>query len=271
LVAIQAVGNTTTESVERARSFDVGALVLLAAACGFVVLGRRAPAVAASGVLLLTLAWYQIGYTNRLVNVPYLVAFYLLGASGDRVKQLIVGGVAVTGSAVGILTSEEPATSAAAAVGWTLAAILFGELTHSRRALVAEYEARALRAEAERDAEAERRVAQARLEIARDLHDVLAHTVSVMTVQAGVARDALARGASGTAAALDTIRAAGGDAMSEIQALVAVLRDGSRPADTAPAPRLDRLDDLAAITRAAGVDVVVRCAADGRPSPTSPS
>src|SRR5690606_16624510 len=60
LVAIQAVGNTTTESVERARSFDVGALVLLAAACGFVVLGRRAPAVAASGVLLLTLAWYQI-------------------------------------------------------------------------------------------------------------------------------------------------------------------------------------------------------------------
>lgn len=109
-----------------------------------------------------------------------------------------------------------------------------------------------------REAEAARRVAQTRLEIARDLHDVLARTVSVMTVQAGVAKDALARRAVGAEAAIDTIRSAGSEARSEIQALLAVLRDGAAPAAIAPAPRLDRLADLAAATRAAGVDVDLR-------------
>jgi hypothetical protein len=71
---------------------------------------------------------------------------------------------------------DESISSATAAAGWTVAAILLGEQSHARRALLAHYEDRALRAEIERDAEAERRVANARLEIARDLHDVLAHT-----------------------------------------------------------------------------------------------
>ncbi len=76
-----------------------------------------------------------------------------------------------------------------------------------------------------------------------------------MTVQAGVGQDELARGSGGAAAALGAIREAGREAMEEIQALVAVLRDGTDPASTAPAPRLDRLAELVATTRAAGVDV----------------
>lgn len=256
LLVVQALRNNEGASGVDPRGFDVGAVLLLAVGAALAVAARWAPAWCALGLLALTVAWYQIGYTSGLINVPYLVGFYFLGATGDRRRQLLAGGITLSALLVGMLAAgDESLSSVAAAVGWTMAALLFGEVTHSRRALLAEYEARAVRAEAERDAEAERRVAQARLEIARDLHDVLAHTVSVMTVQAGVGQDALARGSDGAAAALGTIRAAGREAMSEIQALVAVLRDGTAPSTTAPAPRLDRLGDLVAVTETAGVKV----------------
>lgn len=255
LLVVQALGNNEGATGVEPRGFDAGAALLLAGAVGLVVGARRAPGVCALGALAVTVAWYQSGYTSGLINVPCLLAFYQVGLTGDRRRQLLVGGVTVAAMLVAMLAAgDESVTSVAAAVGWTMAAILFGEATHNRRALMAEYEARALRAEAERDTEAERRVAQARLEIARDLHDVLAHTVSVMTVQAGVGQDAIVRGSDGAAAALGTIRAAGREAMEEIQALVAVLRNGTDP-DTAPAPRLDRVQDLVAATEAAGVKV----------------
>lgn len=256
LMAIQSLSQNEPAVGVDPRSFDAGAAALLAVAVGLILLGRRAPATGALGNLAVTLVWYALGYRSGLVNVPFLASLYLVGATGDRRRQLLVGGIAVLLSGFTMLVpGDESVTSTAGAVGWTLAGILFGELAHNRRALLAEYRERAVRAEAERDAEAERRVANARLEMARDLHDVLAHTVSVMTVQAGVAQDALSRGSDGTAAALGTIRAAGREAMDEVQALVAVLRNGSDPAGTAPAPRLDRLGDLVTATTNAGVDV----------------
>jgi signal transduction histidine kinase len=256
VLVVQAVRNNEGASGVEPRGFDVGAVLLLAVGTALAVAARRAPARCALGLLGLTVAWYLIGYTSGLINVPYLVGFYFLGATGDRRRQLLVGGIALSAMLVSMLAAgDESVSSVAAAVGWTMAALLFGEVTHNRRALLAEYEARAVRAEVERDAEAERRVAQARLQIARDLHDVLAHTVSVMTVQAGVGQEALARGSDGAAAALGTIRAAGREAMDEIQALVAVLRNGTAPSTTAPAPRLDRLGDLVAVTETAGVKV----------------
>ncbi|MDQ4097018.1 MAG: histidine kinase [Actinomycetota bacterium] len=260
LLAVQALNNNEGARGVDARDFDAGAALVLAGAFALALAARRTPAIAALGVLGLTVVWYTSGYTSGVINVPYLVIYYLLGATGDRQRQLLVGGFAVVVMLVAMLAAgDESVSDAAAAIGWTMAALLFGEASHNRRALFGEYEARALRAEGERDAEAERRVAQTRLEIARDLHDVLAHTVSVMTVQAGVGQDALARGTDGAAAALGTIRAAGKEAMEEIQALVAVLRNGNLTdaVTTAPAPRLDRLQDLVAATEAAGVNVKV--------------
>ena len=258
LVGLQAAADSAGAYDVNGRGVDVRAALILAAAAGLVWFGRRAPGTAALGNVALTVGWYLAGYTGWLINIPYLISFYLLGATGDRRRQLVVGGSAVSFAAVAMLEAGgESLASAAAVVGWTMAAILLGESIHNRRALLVEYEDRAVRAEAERDAEAERRVADARLEIARDLHDVLAHTVSVMTVQAAVAQDALARGARGVPAALRTIRAAGREATEEIQALVAVLRSGADAGGTAPAPRLDRLGDLVAVTRAAGVQVTL--------------
>jgi signal transduction histidine kinase len=79
-------------------------------------------------------------------------------------------------------------------------------------------------------AEADRRIADERLRIARDVHDVLAHTVSVMTVQAGVAADVFERDPRSARSALSKVRAAGREALTEVRATVAVLR-GARPAE----------------------------------------
>jgi signal transduction histidine kinase len=238
------------------RSMDVIAVALLAAGLGFAALATRAAATGALGTLVVIMVWYGLGYRSGLINLPFLIAFYLLGATGDRVRQLAVGSLAVALSLIGMLAAgNESASSAAAAIGWILAAILFGQLTHDRRALIAELEGRAAKAEADRDREAERRVAEARLAIARDVHDVLAHTVSLMTVQAGVAQDALEHGRDGADKALGTIRSAGRDALGEIRALVSMLREGSASPDNAPVPGLDRLEELALATSAAGVPV----------------
>jgi signal transduction histidine kinase len=238
------------------RSMDVIAVALLAAGLGFAALATRAAATGALGTLVVIMVWYSLGYRSGLINLPFLIAFYLLGATGDRVRQLAVGSLAVALSLIGMLAAgNESASSAAAAIGWILAAILFGQLTHDRRALIAELEGRAAKAEADRDREAERRVAEARLAIARDVHDVLAHTVSLMTVQAGVAQDALEHGRDGADKALGTIRSAGRDALGEIRGLVSMLREGSASPDNAPVPGLDRLEELALATSAAGVPV----------------
>jgi signal transduction histidine kinase len=217
------------------RGLDVIAVALLAAGLGFAALAARAAATGALGTLVVIMVWYGLGYRSGLINLPFLIAFYLLGATGDRVRQLAVGGLAVALSLIGMLAAgNESASSAAAAIGWILAAILFGQVTHDRRALIAELEGRAAKAEADSDREAERRVAESRLAIARDVHDVLAHTVSLMTVQAGVAQDALEHGRDGAGKALQTIRSAGRDALAEIRALVSMLREGSASPDNAP-------------------------------------
>lgn len=253
--------------IESARPLDIQAGGLLALSAALLLASRRFPATVAALVLGVSVVWYS-RYGSRLIDLPALVAFFVLGTTGDRRRQLAVGGLSVAllaGAVVGSPSDE--VELAIEGVGWTVAAILGGELVRSRRLLLDEYAARAARAEAERDAEAERRVAGERLRVARDLHDVLAHTVSLMTVQAGVAADALERGTDRGAvrAALATLRSAGREAMAEVRATVAVLRGtgtGVDQLDTAPAPDLARVPELVDAARSRGHDLDIELDVD---------
>jgi signal transduction histidine kinase len=238
------------------RSFDVWAAAILGAACLIVLLlRRRFPGLVVVTVTALTTGWYFAGYTSGVINIAPLVAFYELGATGDRRRQIGIGALALSIPLVTILVfAPDQRRESLNAVGWPLAAMLAGEITRSRRLLLSEYAQKAAASEAEREAEAERRVAEERLRIARDVHDVLAHAVAVMTVQAGVAADAQERDPEAVKAALATIRSAGKEAMAEMRATVAVLRGGAQ-ATTAPAPRLDRLGELIDGARAKGLEV----------------
>jgi len=263
LVGLYALTTDPVPAGRASRSIDGLAVVLFVAACAALLWRRRFPAAVALVTLVISYVWYTAEYTNRLVDVPTIAAYYWLGATGDRRRQLGIGGLTVAVQLVTALAEPEAAGLLLRGTGWTVAAILGGELVNSRRLLLDQYAKRASRAENERDAEAERRVAEERLRIARDVHDVLAHTVSVMTVQAGVAADALDRDAGRVRTALATIRSAGKEAMTEVRATVAVLRGVDDHVGTAPAPGLDRVPELVDGARAQGLDVDLSVDLDG--------
>ena len=125
-----------------------------------------------------------------------------------------------------------------------LAAWSFGEVARNRRAAIEEAMRRAAGEE------------QAR--IARELHDVIAHSVSVIVVQAAAAREVFEAQPEQARAALHSIETAGRDALRELRLLLAAVRPGADADPTHPQPGLDRLDELAEPLRAAGLDVAVR-------------
>ncbi|MEV4537717.1 histidine kinase [Asanoa sp. NPDC049518] len=139
----------------------------------------------------------------------------------------------------------------ASLLGWT-----WGELDRSR----------CIRREQER----RRIVSDERARLARELHDVVAHNVSLMVVQAGAAADVFARRPEQALAALDTIQEAGRSALGELRAMLQTLRpDGTEP--RAPQPGLDQLDSLAASLGAVGLPVAVTRAGEARAVPADVS
>jgi signal transduction histidine kinase len=175
-----------------------------------------------------------------------------------------VAGIAVAALLVSmVLVRDESVGSAWPAAGYVVMAVLFGEFIRNRQLLVDHLAERAERAEAD----AERRVVEERLRIARDIHDVLAHTVSVMTVQAEVAADAIDRDRDTVDTAVRAIKQAGREAMAEVRATVAVLRSGGDPAATAPSPRIADVGELVDAAREQGLDVEVDVVLSGRALP----
>lgn len=119
----------------------------------------------------------------------------------------------------------------------------------------------------EQEQEQRRRLAEQRLSIARDLHDVLAHSISVIRVQAGVALHLMDTHPEQVRTALRAITAASDDGMRELRAAVGALRRDDEQAPLGPAPGLERLDALVAGARAAGLDVSEHRTGAVRPLP----
>jgi signal transduction histidine kinase len=236
------------------RPQDAWAVVLVGVATAVLLVRRRWPvAVAVAVVGIAYLWWFGADYDSRAINIPYLVALYTVAVTGHPRRTVAVGCLIAAGHAVAFLPTGEGLAIQRwfTGLGWTVAALLFGETMRSRSELLEAAGQRASRAEAESD----RRLAEERLRIARDLHDVLAHTVSVMSVQAEVASDALERDPAVARTALRTIRRAARDAMDEVRATVAVLRGTHERAANPPAPRIDRIGDVVQLAREQGLDV----------------
>ncbi|MPY93150.1 MAG: sensor histidine kinase [Acidimicrobiia bacterium] len=246
------------------RDLDGWAALLLAVAGAFLVGGRRFPGTVALAVLGVSFVWYGVGYTSGLVNVATLVAFYCLGTSDGGWRTFAVSGAAVAALLVGMVAvGDESVRAGLTAAGYVLMAVMFGESVRNRQLLVGHLADRAARAEAD----AERRVVEERLRIARDVHDVLAHTVAVMAVQAEVAADALQRDPDAVRAAVHAIRQAGTEAMGDVRSTVAVLRSGGDPASTTPVPGIAELDELVDAARDQALDVKLDVVLSGRALP----
>jgi len=140
-------------------------------------------------------------------------------------------------------------------------------VVRSRQELAAALAARTVELEHEREEKARLAVVEERARIARELHDVVAHSVSVMVVQAGAERRALAGERPETAEVLETIERTGRTALAEMRRLLGMLRRSDDELALAPQPSLDGLDDLVAQVRDAGLPVDLRIDGERRALP----
>ncbi len=136
-----------------------------------------------------------------------------------------------------------------------VAAGMAGILSRTRRAYLAEVEARAARAESQRDQEAALAAAGERTSIARELHDVVAHHVSLMAVQAEAAASLLPGHPVQARSSVEIIGQTAREALTELRRLLGVLRGPAERPETAPSPSLDELDALLGVVRGAGLAV----------------
>jgi signal transduction histidine kinase len=148
------------------------------------------------------------------------------------------------------------------AIAW-----LAGDSVGIRRQYVRELEDKAERLERERESEARRAAAEEQARIARELHDVIAHNLSVMVVQAAAADDVFETRPDRAREAIRRVETTGRSALTELRGLLGDMRGNG--AHFAPQPGLDRLDDLVREIRDAGLDVVVTIEGTPRALPTA--
>ena len=194
---------------------------------------------------------YVLGHHGELLNLPTMVALYTVAAQGDRRTTVVTAVVASAWSGALGFTSDDPigarGGSPVLEMIWPLVPLALGEATRLRRELLAH-------AEAEREREALRRVEAERARMAREFHDVVAHTMAGVNVQMAAAVAAFDSNPEVARNALLEARTSSRAALQELRATVAVLRERS---DTAPAPRLDQLAQLTQAPEAAGIAVAI--------------
>jgi signal transduction histidine kinase len=240
----------------------------MVACCAPLAWRRRAPLLVVLAWLVATAAYTIALYTSTQPPIePFLaglVAFFALGDTGGA-RQLRAGiGLLVLmalESVVELALGHDPG-NVLPPLAWWAAALGAGRFVRSRRHLLDVAGDRAARPEREREEARERAVVEERARIARELHDVIAHSVSVMVVQASAERRVLAPELATTQAVLASIETAGRDALAELRRLLGVLRAPDNRDRLAPQPGLAALDELVASGRQAGHEIRVDVSGD---------
>ena len=185
--------------------------------------------------------------------IPALIAVYSVAAHGGRLASLVGGGVSLAAGLIWLGVDD-----------FLLPVVMFGgawfagRLVQKRQLYAQTFAERARVLERERDANARVAAAEERLRIAREMHDAVGHSVSVMVVQAGAERLALGEERPATREALLAIERTGREALAEMSRLLGILRKQGEGLSLAPRPSLAQVDVLVQTVRDAGVAVDLR-------------
>jgi signal transduction histidine kinase len=264
LLVIQLAGAAATVVGHHSPARHLGPAdwVLLAAGPLALVFRRRWPVavlwVAFAATLTPSGAWPA--------NLSLIVAFFLAATSGHRRAAWVVIAVGYLCSVwLAPLAYGNPTgslTFALALAGWLAVLVIATEAVRLRRE-------RTVETRATRALDARRRASEERLQMARDLHDVIGHNISLINVQAGVGLDLMDTQPEQARAALAAIRAVSKDALGELRTMLAGLRQDHEEAPRAPAPGLGRLGELAEVTRTAGIPVTLQTVGEARSLPAA--
>jgi signal transduction histidine kinase len=243
---------------------DLLAYLLLAAGPVALLWRWRSPvwvlvAVTASNVL-----YFALGYSYGPAWLSLIVAIWTAVTAGARRAAWATAllGLAAYFALAPLLSREEPATllAIAAHLGWLLLILVAAEVAMAARQ-------RRLDAERTRAEEERRRAGEERMRIARELHDVLAHNISLINVQAGVALHLMDEQPGQSRSALVAIKQASNDALGELRSVLDVLRQGDEAPPRSPASGLASLDRLVAGAEATGLPVSAKVEGTPRPLP----
>ena len=257
------------EATERTR--DIGAWILLTAAT-VPLIWRRRHAVAVLWIIALaTICYWVLDYPSDATGLGTVISIYSVGAHSDRPRSLyhfwavfalttatVVAGLIADGENVPL--AALPSNTILMATAW-----IFGDSMRTRRRYLMELEEKAVRTEAQRVTEARQAVSDERTRIARELHDVVAHSMSVMVVQAGAARRVLDSDPAQAADALAAIESTGRESLTEMRRVLGVLRSDDDLAELTPAPSLDDFGRLVQQCEEAGLPVELEVTGEARP------
>ncbi|GAA2085979.1 sensor histidine kinase [Streptomyces albiaxialis] len=228
---------------------------LIVVTCGALAFSGRRPVGVAALTLVTSGAYYLTSAYDGPLLLAVIVALYVVAARGLLPAAVVLAAVALLSTAAGTAAGNDDVNNVALFMfaGWLVATVALGWARHSRLAYARE---------AERHAASEER-----LRIARELHDSIGHHLSLINVQSAAAlrrfRKDPERGARGAGEALGAVKESSKEALRELRTTLGALRDGDEAAPTAPVPGLDRVDELVASARRAGLDVRVTTTGGG--------
>jgi signal transduction histidine kinase len=258
LLTVISVTSTVVAHNKAGHSVSVPEVILVTLTTAPVAIRRYRP-LAVLAVTVTAAVLVLISTSQAQFPVGVLVALYTVASRCERpvsiraaewaALPIIVAVVANNGVHAGRVIPE----LAVFAIAWVL-----GDNIRTRRAYLAELEARAARLEREREERDERAVAEERARIARELHDVIAHNVSVMVVQASAGEELFDTDPRRARESLAAVASTGRAALTELRRLLGVIRseeENEAPANYAPQPGLEYLDELVRQVRETGLTV----------------
>lgn len=245
---------------------------LTAVAALMVCARRRWPLAVFACTLTLAVLAIALASPTGAISLTVVISVYTLAQQEGRRRAVwlaLLGGAALALARGSFQYRGWSDARTAVEPALVLAALFLGWAVSNRRAYVAEIEARAAHAERARAEETRRLLDAERLRIARELHDVLAHGIATINVQAGVAAHVLHDQPDQAAEALRTIKRSSGEAMQELRSILGVLREAGEAEPRAPTPGLSELERLIEATAQAGVQTKLTIHGHRRPLPAT--
>ncbi|MDI3386413.1 sensor histidine kinase [Streptomyces sp. B-S-A8] len=259
---------------------------LLSVACGALYFRRHRPIGVALVTLLACAVYYPVSANDGPVMLAFVIALYTAAVDGRFAAAAALGVVAMLLVVYGEVLQEPGQRkvddmSIMMLAGWLLSLLVLARAQRTRAAYLAEVRGRALAAEREQEARAQQSATEERLRIAREVHDVLGHSISLINVQSSAALHRLSKRQPGPAdddtpaadlataqEALEAVKTTSKDALGELRATLGMLRQADESAPTAPTAGLEQLPGLLAGARSTGLDV--RTETVGTPCPLPP-
>jgi signal transduction histidine kinase len=248
----------------RQQRLDATALIFCGALCAPLLLHRRSARVCFTMIALVAFAQWLLA-TPQLADAAVLVALYWVALEAELAEVVLAAATVEAGAimAAARWSTVQPLKAWVGLSGLAVAAAVLGVTIRQRRALLLSLQEKAARLEVERDQEGRLGAAAERARIAREMHDIVAHNLSVMIALADGATYTMSAEPARAAQATARVSATGREALEEMRRLLGVLREDSSEHPLAPQPSLDRLDELLARVNAAGIPVSMEL--DGDP------